>query len=101
MKEGLEAVLSTLTSMLESHGKLYRHRESSSPSARITTATHAALKYQQELLLSLSFRIMSLEQRMQNTINLVSALTTAFLVTQLSSLLYLYPRKELTLRNHL
>jgi hypothetical protein len=73
MKEGLEAALSTMTSMLESHEKLYRHRESNSPSARIITATHAALRYQRELLLSLSFRITSLERRMQNTINLVRA----------------------------
>jgi hypothetical protein len=100
MKEGLEAVLSTMTSMLESHEKLYRHQGPNSPSARITTATHAALRYQRELLLSLSLRIVSLERRMQNTINLVRAWATAPLVAQLSSLLHLCPGKELTTAEH-
>ena len=101
MKEGLEAVLSTTKSMLERHEKLYHHRGSNSPSARITTATHAALTYQRELLLSLSLRIMSLERRMQNTINLVRAWTTAPLVARLNSQLCHCPGRELTLRNTL
>ena len=99
MKESIEAFLSTTASMLETHEKLYTHRGRKSPSKQIFTSTYAALKYQRELFLSLSLRIMSLDRRMQNTINLVRIGTTRFFLASQAACCAHVIVNELTLRD--
>jgi hypothetical protein len=70
LKEGSDAVLATLTSMLAYHEELFQIT-GPNPTAQIVKATQTALSYQRELFRSVSFRIGSLDRRMQNIINLV------------------------------
>lgn len=70
LKEGSEAILATLTSILAYHEELFQIT-GSDPAAQIAKATQTALAYQKELFRSVSLRIASLDRRMQNVINLV------------------------------
>lgn len=71
LKEGSDAVLATLTAILMHHERSYQITGSVHP-LPIAKETHAALEYQGELFRSVSFRVTSLDRRMQNIINLVS-----------------------------
>ena len=70
LKEGSRAILATLTAMLREHRRLSQVANSNSAGYN-AKETHAALEYQEELFRSIAFRAFSINERMQNIINLV------------------------------
>jgi hypothetical protein len=76
LKEGSDAVLATVAAMTTHHDRPYQ-ATGPNPSSRLAKETHAALEYQKELFQSVSFRITSLDRRMQNIINLVRTVPSA------------------------
>ena len=71
MKEGSRAIMATLDAMLREHGRILK-AESPNAFSHNLEETHAALEYHEELFRSISFRVLSVNERIHNIINLVS-----------------------------
>lgn len=65
MVEGLDAALRSVECALHYHGEVEKH------DALIWTATHNALQYRKEMFHSTRLRMVSVEQRLKNVINMV------------------------------
>jgi len=63
--EGLDAVLRSLECVLRYHGEIEKH------DSVIWKATHDALHYRREMFHSTRLRMLSVEQRLKNVINMV------------------------------
>jgi hypothetical protein len=79
MVEGLDAVLRSVECALRCHS------EKEKDDSVVWTATHNALQYRKEMFHSTRLRMVSVEQRLKNVINLVGLLISSYFVCVLKT----------------
>lgn len=79
MVEGLDAVLRSVECALRCHSEIEKD------DSVVWTATHNALQYRKEMFHSTRLRMVSVEQRLKNVINLVGLLISSYFVRVLKT----------------